>query len=115
MRPAFTKCHRSTESTVAHPTHEPVEPWSPICHQSSRRFMMDGIAAAVSTTPASAAARNRQSFSVSRDGMQFRIRGGCLFFLAKTIPPDDARDRSYHYDGLGGDRHDNVQVSSGYG
>ena len=34
MRPALTKCQRSSESAVAQPTHEPVLPWSPIFHQS---------------------------------------------------------------------------------
>ena len=39
IRPDLTKCQRSSASAVAQPTHEPVEPWSPIFHQVSRRSL----------------------------------------------------------------------------
>jgi hypothetical protein len=42
-------------------------------HQFSRRSFDDGIGAAAST-PAAKAFSTRQSFSVSRDGMQLRTR-----------------------------------------
>ena len=34
-RPALTMCQRSTASAVAHPTHEPLAPWSPTFHHVS--------------------------------------------------------------------------------
>jgi len=72
-RAAFTKCQRNTESAVAQPTHDPVEPWSLMLHQVSRRSLDVGIGAAASM-PAAMAFSTRQSFSVSRDGMQLRMR-----------------------------------------
>jgi hypothetical protein len=75
-RPACTRCHRSTESAVAHPTHAPVAPWSPIFHQlSSRRSFDAGAALApAASRPASCALCSLQSVSVCSDGTQFRIR-----------------------------------------
>src|SRR5688572_18196944 len=75
IRPALTKCQRRTESPVAHPTQEPVLPWSPIFHQSgSRRSFEEGIATrGAGRAPASRACSMRQSRSVLRDGSTFRI------------------------------------------
>ena len=84
MRLDLTKCQRSSASAVAQPTHEPVEPWSPIFHQSSRRSLVLGgaAAAAARTRPAAAACSSCQSRSVSRDGSTLRIR---LTFLGRPF------------------------------
>jgi hypothetical protein len=52
---ALTKCHRRTESAVAHPTHEPVPPWLPIFHHDSRRSFDAGIDARAPRIPAASA------------------------------------------------------------
>jgi hypothetical protein len=72
--PAFTKCQRRSESALAHPTQEPVEPWSAIVHQLVRRsFELGTAAVAAAATSAREASSNVQSSSVFRDGLQFRI------------------------------------------
>src|SRR5262245_20602509 len=76
-RPAFTKCQRSTASAVAQPTQDPVEPWSPIFHQSSRKSTLAGIAAGAAARPADVAVSKVQSFSCFGEGRQFRMRFGC--------------------------------------
>ena len=43
IRPVLTKCQRSTESALAQPTHEPVEPWSATVHQVARRSFEAGM------------------------------------------------------------------------
>ncbi len=73
-RPAFTKCQRRTESAVAQPTHEPVDPWSATFHQVARRSFEAGRGGAASTTAASAATSNVQSSSVFGEGSTFRMR-----------------------------------------
>jgi hypothetical protein len=50
MLPALTKCQRRTESAVAQPTQDPVDPWSPIRHHDSRRSLEAGIAGAAATS-----------------------------------------------------------------
>ena len=74
IRPALTKCQRSSESAVAQPTHEPVVPWSPTFHHVSRRSLAFGIAAGAATSPAASAFSNWKSVSVSRDGTTLRTR-----------------------------------------
>ena len=47
IRPAWTKCQRSSPSAVPHPTHDPVDPWSLIFHHAARRSLLAGIVGAV--------------------------------------------------------------------
>jgi hypothetical protein len=77
MRPAVTKCQRSTESAHAQPTHDPVEPWSLIVHQVARRSFAAGMLGAASTISASAAVSNVQSSSGFCEGFALRILFGC--------------------------------------
>jgi hypothetical protein len=72
--PDLTKCQRRSESALAQPTHEPVEPWSLIVHQVVRRSLDVGIVAAAAAMSDFAASSNVQSFSVFGDGLQFKIR-----------------------------------------
>jgi hypothetical protein len=72
-RPALTKCQRITESAVAQPTQEPVERWSLIAHHFSLRSFDAGIGV-TATMPAAMALSKRQSFWVSGEGMQLRMR-----------------------------------------
>ena len=81
--PALAKCQRRTESAVAQPTHEPVDFWSLIFHQSARRSLVEGMRGAVAIMSASCAVRNVQSSSVSGDGTTFRIRFGWRFLDAR--------------------------------
>jgi hypothetical protein len=69
----LTKCQRSSESALAQPTQEPVDPWSLMVHQvvvglstsgSCRRRGDFGLGASSKV----------QSSSVFGDGLQFRIR-----------------------------------------
>src|SRR4051812_37840679 len=71
---ALTKCQRSSASAVPQPTHDPVEPWSPIFHHASRRSLDFGIAAGAASSPAASACWISQSRSVSRDGTTLRTR-----------------------------------------
>src|SRR4051812_29856160 len=74
-RPALVRCQRSTESARAQPTHEPLAPWSPICHhESSRKSLLVGGAVCEKTSPAALALDNFQSSSVFCDGKQLRMR-----------------------------------------
>ena len=66
--PALTKCQRRTESAVAQPTHEPVDFWSLIFHQSARRSLVEGTRGAVAIMSASCAFRNVQSSSLRATG-----------------------------------------------
>src|SRR6188474_170806 len=43
--PDLTKCQRSSESALAQPTQEPVDPWSLMVHQVVRRSLDVGIVA----------------------------------------------------------------------
>jgi hypothetical protein len=72
--PALTKCHLRTESALAHPTQDPVAPWSLIVHQVVRRSFEVGIEAVAAAMSARAASSNVQSSSVFGDGLQLRIR-----------------------------------------
>src|SRR5262245_76381 len=71
--PALTKCHRSTPSATAQPTHEPVAPCSPTFHHGSRKSLAAGGGAARST-PARRAWSTCQSSWRSDDGSQLRMR-----------------------------------------
>ena len=77
IRPFLTKCQRSTESAVAQPTQEPVEPWSATFHQAERRSFEAGIGGAAITMSASWAVSKVQSSSVFGEGLTLRIRFGC--------------------------------------
>jgi len=77
IRPALTKCQRSTESALAQPTQDPVEPWSATFHQVERRSFEAGIAGAAATMLASSAVWNVQSSADLGEGLQFRMRFGC--------------------------------------
>ena len=55
MRPACTKCQRSSPSAVPHPTHDPVDPWSLIFHHVARRSLLGGIVGALATAAVAAA------------------------------------------------------------
>src|SRR5262245_45130594 len=73
--PALTKCQRSSESALAQPTQDPVEPWSLIVHQVARKsFDVGTVAVAAAATSARAASSKVQSSSVLGDGLQLRIR-----------------------------------------
>ena len=76
IRPACTRCQRTTESALAQPTQDPVAPWSPIFHQvSSRRSFERGAdLAEEASNPASSALCSCQSLSVFGDGTQLRMR-----------------------------------------
>ena len=67
-------CQRSTESAVAHPTHEPLVPWSPTFHHVVRRSFDVGIEGAAASRPAWSACSMRQSRSVFGDGTTLRTR-----------------------------------------
>ena len=84
IRPDLTKCQRSSASAVAQPTHEPVEPWSPIFHQVSRRSfdLGSGSGGGARSRPAAVACSSCQSRSVSRDGSTLRTR---LTFLGRRF------------------------------
>jgi hypothetical protein len=55
--------------------------WFPIFHQFSRKSLDVGMTGLAAMSPAPTAYSIRQSLSVSRDGMQFKILFTVFFFF----------------------------------
>jgi hypothetical protein len=62
--PDLTKCQRGSESALAQPTQEPVDPWSLMVHQVVRRSLEVGIVAVAAAISDFAASSKVQSSSV---------------------------------------------------